>query len=815
MWSAREWDYSTRVLDDVRLALRGLARSPLTAGVLLVSLALGTGVNAVLYTVMDALLFRAPAGVADASGLLRVFTSQFNGGSYGPTSHPDFASLQTAAPAFASLAAYDDSSTAAVTLDNSMQRVRVVAVSPEFFPTLGMQPQAGVFPGTHADSGQSVVISDGLWTLFGRPADVVGKAITVGEEAYVVGAIAPPRFNGLQLGRACDLWLPLRTPAGASRGDRRLSVIGRLAAGRGLAEAAAQAGDLSRRLAEAHPETNKGTRSDEAEPRRMQVFAYSRLEAAARGQVQLISTVVLGSTGLLLLSACVNAGSLLLSRSAARRRELAVKLALGANRTRLVRQVLIDSTVIAVGGAALGLLAAHWSAGALPAFFAPEEAAMLDTTLQPGVIAAAFALSCAAACFFAIGPSRHALQAVDVLALRGDAGLISDRSGGAMRAVVVVGQVALSTVLLIVSGLMARALNVALEGDMGPGRNVAVALARMPGALEGDVARGIRFHAAASEAARKLPAARAVGWVSTLPVGRNTNQVFTLETGRAGVSERIDVEVNAATAGYFQALRVPLIEGRLFNADDGALSKPVIVVNDLLARRYFGPSAAGNRLRDASGTEFEVIGVVGSGRYRTLQEAPEPTVYFPLSQVHQAYMHLVVRTAESPDAVLAELPRLLTGIDEGVAIRLTTSFEDHLAQALTLDRILTTVVAACGIAALVLATMGVYGVVADAVRRRTPEIGLRVALGASAWRILRLVLSEGLPLTALGAAAGIAAALLLVRTLRLFVHAIPPIDLTALAIVPAALLLVVLGAGALPTRRALRVSPTIALKADG
>jgi predicted permease len=811
------------VFNDLRYAFRALSRGKMTTAVILLSLALGTGANATLYSVMDALLFRPPAGVVSASQLAWVFTSQYTGASRGLTSYPDFVSMQQRAGAFATLAAFDDSALESVRWGDAGQRLRVVSVSPEFFPALGMQLQAGAFGGlltptasasSSPESPPPAIISDALWTLIGRPADVVGRELTIRESAYVIAGVAPRGFGGLQLGRACDVWIPLPPSIHESeRGDRHLSVIGRLRDGRSIHDAELELTVLGERLAALHPGTNRGTRSDPDEPRRLEVAGYSRLDVSARSQILLISTVVMGSTGLLLLSACVNAGSLLLSRSAARRRELAVKLALGASRTILVRQVVLESLAVSTAGAALGLLFAHWTAGLLPAFFAPDEAALLDTHLDATTVLVTVALSCLAGAVFALGPARHALAKVDVLVLRNDSGAIAERSGSAARAAIVVFQVALSTVLLIASGLMLRALNVALEGDLGPGgRGVAIAFMRLPGFLQSDAVRGIRFHVAAAEAARKLPGAEAAGWVAVLPVGRGTSQVFRLQA-RPDLLERLEVEINVASPGYFQAMRIPLIEGRLFNAEDRALSRPVIIVNDMLARRYFGPDAVGHRLQDEEGTEYEIVGVVRSGKYRTLQEAPEPMVYFPLSQRLTTHMHLVVRARDSGQAAAA-LPGVLTGIDSGVDLSGITNFAEHLAEALTLDRILTTVVAGCGLAALALAMIGVYGVVGDAVRRRTPEIGLRVALGAPNLRILQLVFREGLPLSVAGSAAGVAAALLLSRLMRTFVRDIPPVDLVSLAVVPVALLFVVVGAAALPIRRALKVSPTIALRAE-
>ena len=795
----------------------------MTTAVIMVSLALGTGANATLYSVMDALLFRPPRGVAEAQRLVWAFTSQYTGAPHGLTSYPDFLSMQQARGAFATMAAFDDSAIESVRWGQAGQRLRVVSVSPEFFPALGMQLQAGSVggppaPEANGSSGSSLpsaIISDALWTLMGRPGDVVGRELTIGETVHTIAGVAPAGFGGLQLGRACDVWIPMQARERESaRGDRHLSVIGRLHDGRRLHEAELELAALGERLATLHPETNRGTRSNPDEPRRMSAAAYSRLDVSARSQVLLISTVVIGSTGMLLLSACVNAGSLILSRSASRRRELAVKLALGARRSVLVRQVVLESLAVSMGGAGLGLLFAHWTARVLPVFFAPEEAAMLDTHLDVVTVTVTVAMSCVAGALFALGPARHALAKVDILVLRNDSGAIAERSSSGVRSAVVVFQVALSTVLLIASGLMVRALSVALEGDLGPGgRGVAIAFMRMPGALQGQVARGIVFHATAAEAARTLPGAEAAGWVSTLPVSRSSTQVFRLQA-RPDLVERLEVDTNVASSGYFNALRIPLIEGRLFTAADSALAKPVVVVNDMLARRFFGPDAVGHRLQDADGFEYEIVGVVRSGKYRTLQEAPEPMVYFPLSQRDQMYMHLVVRTRDSGQAAAAAIPGTLASIDRGVDIFRVTTFAEHLAEALTVDRILTTVVAGCGIAALMLAMIGVYGVVGDAVRRRTPEIGIRVALGAPNLRILQLVFSEGLPLSAAGSAVGVAAALLISRAVRSFVHDIPPVDLVSLAVVPVALLLVVVGAAALPVRRALRVSPTIALRAE-
>jgi hypothetical protein len=259
---------------------------------------------------------------------------------------------------------------------------------------------------------------------------------------------------------------------------------------------------------------------------------------------------------------------------------------------------------------------------------------------------------------------------------------------------------------------------------------------------------------------------------------------------------------------------MPVIEGRNFSSGDGALDDPVAIVNDIFARRYFSPTAVGHHVRDAAGASYEIVGVVRSGRHRTLQEQPEPMIFFPLSQRHLGQLHLVVRTDGEAGPVLQPVEALLTRVDERVQVIRTMTFEQHLAEALSLDRFATATVLGCAGAALLLATLGVYGVLADAVRRRTAEIGLRVALGARRSQVLTLVFGEGVRLTGAGIACGVLASILLKRVADAFVHGLPPLDLISLAAVPAVLTVVVLAAAAVPMVRALRISPTIALRAE-
>jgi predicted permease len=804
-------------INDLKDTIRGLGRAKGLTTILLVSLALGTGANAALYGVADALLFRGPAGVADASGLVDVYTSQLNGMPYGNFSYPDYLSLKAADSSLAAVAAIDDA-LETVRVDQLLQRVRVARVSEEYFSALGLSAHVGrLLDATDAsEASGGAVISFSLWDRLGREDGIVGKMVRVNGRDYPIAGVTPPGFRGMHVGSACDVWIPFDASiAAGDRGDRRLSVIARLAPG-GRVESVQQALDgLASSLAAQYPDTNRGTLSSPDDPRRMTATAYSRVDPGAKGQASAIGAVILGATTLLLVSACINAGSLLLSRSVARRRELAVKLALGASRGQLVRQCLTEGVVISLAGGALGLLFAFWTAGAIPALFAPEHAEMLDTSLNARIVILTIAVSCLAGALFSVAPALHAMKSAPIDALRADAGGVSDAGGRAwLRGALVVAQVGLSTVLVIATSLLVQGLAQALRGEFAfAARNVAIVVVNTPGG-RANPARGLAYQAKVVDQLRGLDGVAVAGWASTLPLGKATRRDFGIEAGPPGLTETVELDTNEVSTGYFHVMGIPLVEGRFFNEGDTGLAPPVVIVNEALAARHFAGPVAGHRLRDSQGTALTIVGVVRSGKYRTLQDAPEPLVYYPLAQDYASYLHLIVRTSRDPALVLPPVRELLRQIDRTAGIVRSSTLESHLSQALAVEKLTTTLVAACGLIALILAAIGVYAVMADAVQRRTREIGLRLALGARWTQILRLVFGGALTLTLSGVVAGSCASILLARTMQTALYGLPPVDALTLTAVPAALTLVVIAAAMMPTRRVLRVSPTIALRVD-
>ena len=549
--------------------------------------------------------------------------------------------------------------------------------------------------------------------------------------------------------------------------------------------------------------------------RRITPVGYSQLDPAAQDQVFLIGLVAGGTSALLLASACLNVGSLLLSRAVARRPELAVKVALGATRRMLVRQLLTEGIAVSLAGGALGLLFAVWTARALPALFMIEQAELLDTRLDPRTMLLTLGVACLAGAIFGVSPALHGTAFPPAIALRGDAGGVSTSQGGTqLRALLLVGQVALSTILLLATALLITGLSRALEGALGPtARRVAVLSMELPGRF-GDPARGV---AARNRLLEQLPSSagvEAVAWANTLPLGRGNKRPFRIQAETTDVTDTVELETNVVSPDYFRVLSLPLLEGRLFDEGDHTRADPVIVVDELFAHRYLGQKALGRVIADAAGVQLKVVGVVRGGRYRTLQQSPQPTIYYPSTQDYLWRGHLLVRTTGDPATLLAPLSAIVRENGGGSSVLRASTLEAHLADSLAIDRIATALVGVCGIVALLMSTIGVYGVMADAVVRRTREIGLRVALGAGRFQVVRLVSMEGLALAACGLVAGIAVAFLARFVARWFVEGVPSLDVVTLAAVAGALTTVTAVAAVLPLRRALRVHPNIALRAE-
>jgi predicted permease len=810
------------LLQDLRYAIRMIVKSPGITAIALLTIGVATGANATVFGFVSALLLRPAPGVADPGSLVAIYTSDYSSGPYGDTSHPDYVSMKSELRAFAAIAAEQQTSTGVVQIADSVERAGVAAVTGDYFALLGLKPALGrtlTAADALPDAPPAVLISDGLWRrTTGHDASILGRSLTANGVAYTIVGVLPEGFNGLDLGRPTQVWMPLVPPPASpdERQNRGLSVIARLRSGVTIREAQAQVDALAGRLATAYPDTNLGTLQAPTAPRPMFAVKHSQLPPEFRPMVQAIGTILMGAVTLVLVIACANVAGLLVSRAITRDREMAVRLALGAGRSRIVRQLLTESLVLGLGGGVCGLLLALWTADLLPSFFPAEQAQMLDTSVDIRTILFIGAISIAGSLIFGLAPALHASSASTALSQRATTGRASDSRGGArIRRILVAGQVAAAVVLLVASGLLVKSLANALEADLGFGtRDGVIATAELPPTFT-DV-QGQHYFAAVLERVRGLAGVRSAAFVRNLPLSRSSRRGFRIDGYAPKPNEDMELVINVASDGYFETMQIPVRAGRTFDARDRAGAPPVAIVNDVLANRFFAGNAVGKRVTDSSGRVLDIVGVVQSHKYLTVQEPAVPTVFYPLAQEHRLRMTLVARVDGAPSGMIDPIRRVMKAVDSKIPVDRTMPLSSHFDESVASDRLTASLVALCGGMALLLATLGVYGVIAYAVVRRSREIGIRVALGARPPDVLRLVLAEGLGVTGVGVSLGLAAAAATAHAIGTLtpLYRVAPTDPLTYAAVPALLLGVALLAALPPARRALRLEPNSVLRQD-
>jgi predicted permease len=807
------------LLQDIQYAFRGLVRTPGFTVIACLTMAIGTGANATVFSFVDALLFRPARGVQDPTRLVAIYTSDFSSGPYSNSSYPDYLSIKEDARAFSGVAASRVAPGFAA-LGDRVERLRVAAVTPEYFDVIGIQAARGRTwtPEDGAPAAPAVaLISHQLWSrVFNADSAALGSTLELNAVAHTIVGVMPPAFDGLDLGAGTEVWTVLRPSPEMlrSRGSRGLAVIGRLGPDASLDQAQTQLAAIADRLARAYPETNLGTLEAPDRPRAITALIHRRMPPRFRGEVGTASAVMMGAALLVLLTACANVSNLLLTRATTRHRELAVRLAVGASRWRVVRQLLVEAVLLGGAGAGAGLLIAMWLADALPSFFPPEQARLLAAAVDARVIAFGLGLTGAASVIFGLAPALQALRPSAAAALRGESAHSRESPlGTRLRRGFVVAQVALAFVLLVSAGLFVQSLRNSFDADLGFGtRSVVLARVEIPPRLP--EARGRTYYTEAAVRIGALPGVESASLVATPPLSRANRAGFQVPGYQPRPGEDMELPVNIVDHRYFDTMRIPVIAGRAFDDRDTAAGAPAVIVNEIVASRYFGGPAVGRRLLGDRNVDLEIVGVVPAGPYVSVQDPPAPMVYYPLTQAYSASMTVAARTAVTPDAAVDLVTRELRRIDSGVAVTRTTTLERHLGEVLAGDRTTAALVAVCGALALGLAMIGVYGVLSYSVALRTREIGVRIALGARVWDVVRLVLAEGLTLMLTGAAVGAVAAFGATRLFASMLYLVSPTDPVTFAVVPAALVLVGVVATWLPVRRALRVEPILILRQE-
>jgi predicted permease len=807
---------------DIRYGLRMIVKSPGFTLLAVLALALGICANTTIFSLINGLILRPLAGVKEPERLVAVYTSDYSSGLYGGSSYPDYLDFRDQADVLAGLAAYDQT-VLNLTGGAEAERLRGAYVTGNFFNVLGVPAQVGrtLQPSDDATSGaQPVVISHGLWQRrFNSDPTIVGGTLKLNGRAYTIVGVTTPSFRGLRLGEPPEFWLAMTAESGLTsggRGDRGLELTGRLKPGVSVGQAQAQLAIISARLAQAYPESNMGTLERPNEPRPITVVREARIEPRAQRSVWQVSLLLFAVVGLVLLIACANVANLLLARASVRRREIAIRLALGASRKRLVRLLLTESLLLAILGGTVGLIVTLWTAGLLPTFFPPTEAGGLDLNLDWRVLAFTCVIVLLTGVVFGLAPALKATRHDLVTSLKDDAGSYGRRLRRlSLRDALVISQLALSLVLLIGAALFVRSLRQALEFDPGfTSQKLLLATVETRGASLSKE-QGQTFYQQALERISGLPGVRGVTLTRVIPIsGGGQRRGVQLEGYQPQPNEDTELNTNVVGHDYFNTMDIPILQGRDFKREDSENSPGVVIVNEELARRYFsGQNAVGKRLRLGSESPYlEIVGVARTAKYRNLREQPLPFIYIPFAQEYQTGMTLIVRTASDPALLIPALRNEIRALNKDVPIFAVQTMTERIGAQLAADRMIAVLLSIFGGAALLLAAIGIYGVMGYSVAQRTHEIGVRIALGAERRDIFRLVLGQGLMLILIGAGLGLGLAITLTRVLQNLLFGVSATDPLVFSMIVLLLIAVALLACYLPARRATKVDPLVALR---
>jgi putative ABC transport system permease protein len=803
---------------DLQSGLRTLRHAPGFALAAVLTLALGIGATTAMFSIVDAALLRA-LPYPEPDRLVAVFETM-PGNDRRQVAPANLGDWRQESRTLTALSAFY-TSRRTIGSGASPERVLSTSTSGGIFTTLGARASLGRTFVTADDSGASerlAVLSDGLWRrLFSGAQDIVGKGVRIDDEPYTVIGVMPADFR---FPERTDLWtlgtrgVPALRAGGADIASLRdvhyFRVIGRLSPGSSREASRREMSTIAARIEARHPDTNRDLGVN-----------IVGLQDALTGNTRSTLLFLFGVVGLVLLLACTNVAGLTLARSGKRQREFAIRTAIGASRGQLVRQVLAESTLLSIVGGGLGVALAALAIGRLVASAPIELPEVASVGIDARVLLFALLVSATTGVAFGLLPALQASAASSLGALRQGSRGNSTRSR--LRGALVVGELSLSLTLLFGAGLLLKSFVGLLRVDPGfvPERVVTIdpALSR---SFYADPGRIVDYYTRALERVSTLPGVEAVGAVSVLPAsGQRMNRGVHIE-GRPTPARQTDqtIEYQAATPGYFEAIGIPLKRGRGFSESDDGKATPIAVINEEAARQYWpGIDPIGRRVGFGGGpgagpTWRTVVGIIGDVRQLGLDQPALPEVFVPLLQDPDRDMSIVVRTSIDPATVSVALRRVVQDVDPSQPLMAPRLMTRQLAGSLARPRFFSALLGGFAATALLLATLGVYGVVATAAQARTREMGIRVALGAQRSEIRGLVLSGGVKMAAAGIALGSAGAFWFARGVRGLLVGVEPADPVVFAVTGALLGTAVLLASWLPARRAARADPMVALRAE-
>jgi predicted permease len=807
------------LLQDLKYGLRMLAKSPGFTAIVVLTLALGIGANSTIFSWINSTLLTPIPGVAHTSDLVTVMRGERSEHPTPPFSYLDYVDLRDHTQSFSGLLAYHDDFMSLTGTDKP-QRIYGALTSANYFDVLGVRPILGrgflSAEEQRRGGGSVAVISEDMWRArFGSDRSIIGRTIQINRRLYTIVGVAPPDFQGCKTGLRADVWIPLGMDQfvwGPNRPEDRgtfwLNVLGKLKPGVDRRQAEGELNLLMQQIIETSRNVDRG-------PSQITLDPLWRSPFGANVYMYKTLPMLLALAAVLLLLACANVANLLLVRSVARRREIALRLALGASRWRLLRQLMVESLLLALAGGGLAMLLTTWTAGAFGAFFPPTSLPLtLNGHADRTVLLVTMVIAILSAMIFGILPGLRTSSLAPITVLKEEAGSMS---GGIhkwqlSRALVVV-QLSLSLLLLICAGLFIRSLQNAQRLDPGFDPNHVLLASYELGPAGYSEAQGIAFHRQLLSKLEAVPGVESVTLADFSPLSFTIHTDYVHPDGYVPQPHE-SMEVSRAIVGpdYLRTMRTPLVAGRDFTPQDTEKSQPVAIVNREFADRYWqGQDAVGKKV-SVYGQSFAVVGVARNGKYRRLVYASEPVIFLPLFQDYCDLVIIHARLSGDPQAYAAAVERTVHELNADLPVFGVTTLKSSMQLGSIFERLAGTFAGAFGFLALILAAVGIYGVIAYTTRQRTHEIAIRMALGARRAEVFWLVLGQGLVLTLTGLAVGIAVSLALTRYLKSVLFGVGATDLLTYVAVALLLCLVSLVACYIPARRATKVDPMVALR---
>ena len=811
------------LLQDIRYALRQLGKTPGFAALTVGTLALGIAANSTIFSWINSTLLHPIPGVAHTSDMVTLMRGERSEHPTAPFSYQDYVDLRDSTRSFSGLLGYHDDFMA-ITGNGKPERIYGALASANYFEVLGVQPILGrtllpSLPNERTGAAEAVLGYD-LWqNRFAGDPHIVGKTIQINLHPYTIVGVAPQGFVGCKTGLRTELWIPLgmdRLIWGSTRINYRdhlwLNVLGKLRPGVNEHQAVSELNTLMQRIASAYPDSHRGPNEISTDPLWRSPFGANVYLYGTFPILQALATV-------LLLLACANVANLLLVRIVARRRELAIRLSMGAGRWRIVRQLLVENLLIAIAGGGVALTCTLWTSRTL-AYFLQSTTLPLTSSghlhLDRTVLLATFLISIFTAGVAGIVPALRASSLSPAAVLKDES---LSASGGLSksrltRGLIIV-QISLSLLLLSCAGLFVRSLRNAQSADPGFDPDHVLLASFDLGPMGYSDARGVEFQRQLLDRVKQLPGVQSATLADFSPLSFTIHSDFVQPEGYVPrLHESMEIDRGKVGSEYLQTLRTPLLSGRDFTAQDTAATQRVAIVNQALVNRYWpGQNAIGKRIKVADDW-YTVVGVAANGKYRRLVYDPAPLVLVPLAQSYENLVILHVRAAGDPVALYSAVEQTIHGLNSELPLFNVATMKTSMQMGSVFERIAVAFAGAFGLLALILAAVGIYGVISHTTRQRTHEIGIRMALGATQGDVFRQILGQGMRLTLAGLAVGIGVSLVLTRFLRGLLYGVGAADWLTFATVAAVLCLVALLACYIPARRAASIEPMQALRTE-